>query len=111
MELRKKVDELFGSRSNVTINVESDGDVLFNVRRASQDPNWDDQNTAWTIIRSILALSLCAGVVFTALYYSGAVHGASQSERHYEMPTYGTRSYIEPYDLLDAERLQLQDTQ
>jgi len=107
--LRNKVNELYGNRNNVTIDVEMDGEAMFNVRRGPKGADWDETKSAWMVIRSILVLSACAGIVFTALYYSGAVHGSSQSERRYEMPTYGSRSYIDPYEMLNDDR-QLQDS-
>ena len=50
-------------------------------------------------------MSIVAGFIFTFLYYNGAVHGSSSADaRRYDMPTYGTASYIDPYKLLDEER-------
>lgn len=110
-ELRAKVNELFGGRQNVTIEMESDsGGVQFNVRnRPSAAQQQSQTRMAWTVIGSIAIMSVVAGLAFVALVYSGAVHGADEAHRRYDMPTYGKSSYVDPYKLLDDERRALQD--
>lgn len=130
-DLSAKVQELFGGRQNVTIDVEPDSNVRFIVRdnarpaqqrrRQRQQPQQQQQQqdgqsavvqrlrSPWYIVSSIAVVSLVTGAVFTALYYSGAVHGYDGSDPgHYEMPTYGKSSYIDPYELLEQEAAQLQ---
>lgn len=118
-ELRAKVKELFGGRQNVRIDIDKDvTSVQFTV--GNKTPTTPSSSSSATIdnqvIRSrryiltfIAIVSLITGTVFTSLYYSGAVHGFdSNDDSHYEMPTYGTNSYIDPYQLLDDEGKQLQ---
>ncbi|KAI0561945.1 hypothetical protein FGB62_69g239 [Gracilaria domingensis] len=103
-ELQAKVRELFGSRNNVTIDINADSDVQFVVQR--EDPALDAQQrkSAWAVIWSVGVISVAVGILFTALYYSGAVHGSFDSDKRYEMPTYGSHSYIDPYQLLEEGR-------
>lgn len=112
-DLRAKVNELFGGRHNVTIDMNTDSEVNFKVDRrsasfVSRSPSSRAVNalrSPWYIVSSILVVSLVTGVFFTALYYSGAVHGFDTSDDgHYEMPSYGTDSYIDPYELLQRDR-------
>lgn len=107
LELRNKVNELFGSRQNVTIEMETDSGVQFNVRKTDVEAEYGQSKAAWSVIGSIAVLSVVAGIAFIALYTSGAVHG-SKNERRYDMPTYGKNSYINPYELLEEDR-QFQD--
>lgn len=121
-ELRAKVNELFGGRQNVSIDIDPDsGRAKFSVLRQragvagrgasiAEADQAIERNSALTIIQTIAIVSLLTGIVFTALYYSGAVHGSNSADmRHYDMPTYGTKSYINPYELLDDDR-QFQDS-
>lgn len=89
--------------------MESDSGAQFIVRRGPGSPDYEQTKAAWTVLISIGVISVAAGILFTALYYTGAVHGSDPSERRYEMPTYGSRAYINPYELLDEDR-QLQDS-
>lgn len=107
LELQKKVNELFGSRQNVSIEMETDAGVQFTVRKREVEDEYRQTKAAWSVIGSIAALSVVAGIAFIALYASGAVHG-SPNERRYDMPTYGKSSYINPYELLEEDR-QFQD--
>lgn len=122
-ELRAKVNELYGGRQNVRINVESDSPTVELVGRANRFNRKNAIETNGTvkpvaewfrstryIITFIVVVSLITGSFFTALYYSGAVHGFDSSDGgQYEMPTYGKSSYIDPYELLDSEARALQD--
>lgn len=109
LELRNKVNELFGSRQNVTIELEADSNVQFKVRKREVEDEYRQTKAAWSVIGSIVALSVAAGIAFIALYATGAVHG-SPNERRYDMPTFGKSSYINPYELLE-ENQGLQDDQ
>lgn len=109
-ELQQKVIELFGSRQNVSIDVETDSGVQFIVRKREVAADYRQSKAAWTVITSIAVLSVVAGVAFTLLLYTGAVHGSDQTVRRYEMPTYGKSSYIDPYELLEDDR-EFQDAQ
>lgn len=115
-ELRAKVNELFGGRHNVTIDIEPDSDsgrVQFTVRNrplaAAHAQHQAQVRMAWNVITSIAVMSVVAGLAFVALFYSGAVHGAGEAERRYEMPTYGKSSYVDPYRLLEEERQAMQE--
>ncbi|CAN8070569.1 unnamed protein product [Agarophyton chilense] len=103
-ELQAKVRELFGSRNNVTIDINRDSDVQFMVQKEDPVAEARQRKSAWTVVWSVGVLSLTAGILFTALYYSGAVHGSLDSDKRYEMPMYGSRSYIDPYQLLEEGR-------
>lgn len=103
-ELQQKVKELFGSRQNISIDVETDSGVQFIVRRRAVEADMRQTKAAWSIITSVAIISVVAGVAFIALFYSGAVHGSDQSTSKYDMPTYGKSSYINPYELLEDER-------
>lgn len=109
-ELQEKVNELFGSRKNVSIDIETDSGVQFTVRRGQDALEYQQMKNAWSVFISVGVISVAAGVIFMALYYSGAVHGSQTPNRQYEMPTYGTRSYINPYEVLEEDR-QFQDSQ
>lgn len=114
-ELQAKVNELFGGRQNVTIDMKKDSDVRFIVRRStSYDRKSESPEVQWLrspryIMTFIIVVSVVTGAFFTALYYSGAVHGYDLSDnRHFEMPTYGKDSYIDPYEMLRKEQLRRQ---
>lgn len=131
-ELRAKVNELYGGRQNVRIDVDTDSStVQFTVRNRARPPVYSSRNTIASssspsagngnepitdlfrstryILTFIAVVSLVTGTFFTALYYSGAIHGFDRSnDSHYEMPAYGTDSYIDPYELLDQESKTLQ---
>lgn len=107
LELRNKVNELFGSRQNVSIEMETDSGVQFTVRKREVEVKYRETKAAWSVVGSIAVLSVVAGLAFIALYATGAVHG-SPNERRYDMPTYGKNSYINPYELLEEDR-QFQD--
>ncbi|CDF32093.1 unnamed protein product [Chondrus crispus] len=109
LELRNKVNELFGSRQNVSIEMEADSNVQFRVRKREVEYEYRQTKAAWSVIGSVAALSVAAGIAFIVLYATGAVHG-SPNERRYDMPTFGTTSYIDPYELLEEES-QFQDDQ
>lgn len=109
-ELQKKVNELFGGRQNVKIEMEQDSSVQFTVRNRGIGSSYDETKAAWTVIGSITAFSLVVGIIFTIMFYSGAVHGSDQDDRRYDMPTYGKSSFINPYELLDEDR-EFQDAQ
>lgn len=111
-ELQAKVNELFGGRQNITIDMKKDSDVRFIVRRStgydgkSESPELQWLRSPRYIMSFIIVVSIVTGAFFTALYYSGAVHGYDLSDnRHFEMPTYGKDSYIDPYELLQKEQL------
>lgn len=107
-ELREKVKELFGGRQNVTIDMQKDSDVRFIVhgqgtRTMSPEVQW--LRSPRYFLTFIVAVSVVTGAFFTAMYYTGAVHGYDLSDKHhYEMPTYGKDSYIDPYELLQKEQ-------
>lgn len=114
-ELQAKVNELFGGRQNITIDMKKDSDVRFIVRRSagygkkSASPEVQWVRSPRYIMTFIVVVSIVTGAFFTALYYSGAVHGYDLSDnRHFEMPTYGKDSYIDPYELLRKEQLRAQ---
>lgn len=109
-ELQKKVNELFGSRQNISIDVETDSGVQFTVRKNQVRADYDQTKAAWSVITSIAILSIIAGVVFTAMYYSGAIHGSDPTTKRYDMPAYGKSSYVNPYELLEEDR-QMQEAQ
>lgn len=102
--MQAKVKELFGSRNNITIDMNTDSDVQFIVQGSAADTEAKQKSAAWSVIISVGVISVVAGVLFTAMYYAGAVHGSEDSDGRYEMPTYGTQSYIDPYQLLEEER-------
>lgn len=109
-ELRAKVDELFGSRQNVEIDVSTDmSQAQFTLRepalsRSASSSVADRFRSPKYILTFIAVVSLVTGTFFTALYFTGAVHGLDPSrDNHYEMPTYGKDSYIDPYRLLEQE--------
>lgn len=102
LELRKKVNELFGGRQNVKIEMETDSNVQFTVHNKDYGTGYQQTRYAWTLISSIAVISVVAGLAFAALFYSGAVHGSDQ-ERRYEMPTYGKSSYVNPYELFEED--------
>ncbi|PXF49062.1 hypothetical protein BWQ96_01200 [Gracilariopsis chorda] len=108
-ELQAKVTELFGSRNNITIDMNTDSDVQFIVQRSVASTEARQKRAAWSVIISVAVISVAAGVLFTAMYYAGAVHGSEDSDGRYEMPTYGTQSYIDPYRLLEEDR-QIQES-
>lgn len=111
-ELRAKVNELFGGRQNVSIDFDTtDSEVQFSVKRGERiNPMVERFRSTRYIVTFIVVVSLVTGTFFTALYYSGAIHGYDPSdENHYEMPTYGTRSYVDPYELLQRDK-QVQDS-
>lgn len=108
-DLQAKVNELFGGRQNVTIDMNTDSEVQFTVNRngrsgrAVVEPSVD--RFRWYVFTSLVVVSVVTGAFFTALYYSGAVHGLDPTDdRHYEMPSYGSGSYIDPYELLQHDR-------
>lgn len=100
--LQAKVKELFGSRQNVLIDVDTDSGVQFTVRRGNAE--LQETKAAWTVVVSIGVISIAAGAIFTVMYYAGAIHGSQDTARRYEMPTYGSKSYINPYELLEQDR-------
>lgn len=102
-ELREKVKELFGGSENVSIVVDGDR-ADFTVLTAPDGSNVTEYRQAIVTVASIALMSAAAGLLFTFLYYSGAVHGATAPQTRYEMPTYATRSYVDPYELLESER-------
>lgn len=110
-ELRAKVNELFGGRHNVKIDVNTDSDVQFFVQRKKHsNPVLEWMRTPSYVFTFIIVVSLITGTFFTVLYYSGAIHGFNSSDDgHYEMPSYGSSSYIDPYELLKRDR-ELQDS-
>lgn len=105
LELQAKVRELFGGRENVSIEMDdADGRAEFLVRTAPDGADYKEYRSAVWTVGSVVAMSVVAGLVFTFLFFTGAVHGSS-NERRYEMPTYGTRTYINPYQVLDEDRI------
>lgn len=109
-ELRAKVEELFGNRKNVTIDMDTESGVQFVVQKAGAASESQQVKAAWTVIISTGVISIAAGILFTALYYTGAIHGSDPIDKRYEMPTYGSRSYIDPYQLLDDDTELLEST-
>lgn len=105
VEFRQKVNELFGGRQNVKIEMEADSGVQFTVRNKNYGTDYQQTKYAWAVISSIAVISVVAGLAFAVLFYSGAVHGSDQQERRYEMPTYGKSSYINPYELIEERQL------
>lgn len=104
VELQQKVKELFGSRQNVTINMDTESEVAFNVRRAAGPTEEEQRKSAISVITTIVILSIAAGALFTGLYYNGAIHGSDNSNKRYEMPSYGSKSYMDPFELLEEDR-------
>ena len=102
-ELRAKVNELFGGSENVTIRVDGGDRAEFTVRTAPDGGEMQSYRHALVTVASIAAMSAIAGVLFMYLFSTGAVHGSPQPQKRYEMPTYSTRSYIDPYELLQQE--------
>ena len=103
-ELNDKIRELFGGSENISIKMDEDDSAEFLVRRGPGGVNVSSYRFAWVNASSVLiAVSAIAGLLFAYLYFSGAVHGSPSPNRRYEMPTYKTRSYIDPYELLDNE--------
>ncbi len=105
-QLRAKVKELFGGSENVSILVTGDR-AEFTVRRAPNGETPSSYKTALATVASIAVISVVAGILFAYLYSTGAVHGSPQPQRRYDMPQFSTSSYIDPYELLEAEREQL----
>lgn len=103
-ELRMRVQELYGSRDNIAIETNGAGDTVdFRVIGGPRGPDLTSYRSAWFTIASIVGLAFLAGVLFTGLYYKGAVHLDTKEPRRYAMPTLNTASYVEPYELLEEE--------
>ncbi|KAK4537221.1 hypothetical protein CDCA_CDCA11G3246 [Cyanidium caldarium] len=60
------------------------------------------------VVFSVAVLSALSGLLFTFLYFTGAVHGPSPHGMH-EAPTYGRDSYVNPYEMLERESQRLLD--
>ena len=104
LELQQKVKELFGSRQNVTIDMDTERGVAFNIRREAGPTEEQQRKAAISVITSIVILSIAAGALFTGLYYNGAIHGSDNSNKRYEMPSYGSEAYVDPFELLEKDR-------
>jgi hypothetical protein len=61
-----------------------------------------ERSQAFFVVASIFFLSVLSGAVFVYLYDIGAVHGGGHRV-NYKTPTYGTETYINPYELLERE--------
>jgi hypothetical protein len=99
-ELRSKVNELYGSADNVTIVSQNDDTVDFRVLRPGS-AEATAYRSAWMTIGSIAGLAALSFAVFALLSQTGAIHTANNPR--YEMPTYKTRSYVDPYSLLEQD--------
>lgn len=101
-ELREKVRELYGGSENVSILVTGDK-AEFTVRKGPEDQDMSSYKSAVGTAASIVLMSVAAGLLFSFLYYTGAVHDSSQTHRRYDMPKYASDTYIDPYTLLEME--------
>jgi len=108
-ELQRRVKELFGSSRRESVNGAADrkeGEYSFepqNSRDPLRAPSRGSRQDALFTLTSIAVMSVIAGILFTFLFESGYIHDASQDRPYYNMPTYGTTSYIEPVELLTKE--------
>ena len=60
------------------------------------------------VLFSVAVMSALSGLLFTFLYFTGAVHGPPPHGMH-EAPVYGRDSYVNPYELLERESQRLLD--
>jgi hypothetical protein len=97
-ELRLKVQELYGSSDNVAIVSKPDSVEFRVLRRAVEEDG--ELRSAWFTVLSIGVVTVLSIAGFAALVNLGAVHDARTTDRTYEMPAYGKRSYVNPYELL-----------
>jgi hypothetical protein len=103
-ELRMKVRELYGGRENVAIVTEgSDDEVEFRVRRGPGGEDYTSYRAAWFTVGGIIASAVISLAFFGYLVKVGAIHDAKGTEHRHEMPTYGTRTYQDPYELLQED--------
>jgi hypothetical protein len=103
-ELRSKVDELYGSAENVSIVSRADDTVDFRVMRPSSAKEY---RMAWMTVGSIAALTALSFAAFAFLSQTGAIH--SGTNRTFEAPTYKTRTYVNPYSLLEQDEILLRE--
>lgn len=101
-ELRDKVKELYGGSENVSILVTGDK-AEFTVRKGPADQDMSTYKAAVGTAASIALMSIAAGLLFSFLYYTGAVHDSSQTPRRYDMPKFSSDTYVDPYTLLEME--------
>lgn len=106
-ELRRKVSELYGGAENVAISSTRDG-VDFRVIRGPARDEEAQVRSAWITLASIGVVAVLSVAAFGVLMSVGAVHGSGVGEREYEMPAYGRRSYVNPYELLEQEAEEVQ---
>lgn len=101
-ELQLRVKELYGGSDNVAIESGADS-VEFRVLRAGRSAEAEELRSAWFTVLSIGVATAISIAGFAALVNLGAVHDARLTSRDYEMPAYGKRSYVNPYELLQDE--------
>jgi hypothetical protein len=104
LELRLKVRELYGGRENVAIVTEGlDDTVEFRVRQGPGGVDYTSYRAAWFTVGGILVSALLSMGLFFYLVKTGAVHDSTRTRVRHEMPSYGTRTYIDPYGLLQED--------
>lgn len=97
--LRRKVDQLYGSSDYRA--VVRPGEQRIGERSAADEEA--EVRSAWGFVLSVGVAAVVSIAGFAALVQVGAVHDSGRVERTYEMPAYGTGSYVNPYELLDKE--------
>jgi hypothetical protein len=103
-ELTRKVRELYGGRENVAIVTEGQDDAVeFRVRQGPGGIDFTTYRTAWFTIGGVLACAVVSLGLFTFLLKTGAVHDAAGTKSRHAMPSYGSRTYINPYELLQED--------
>jgi hypothetical protein len=104
LELRLKVRELYGGRENVAIVTEGlDDSVEFRVRQGPGGVDYTSYRAAWFTVGGVLVSALLSMGLFFYLVKTGAVHDSTGTRARHEMPSYGTRTYIDPYELLQED--------
>lgn len=107
-ELKRRVRELFGDGKEARPGVGGQYSFDSGSMRKAQGGEGavGDRRDAVFTLSSIAVMSVIAGIVFTFLWNSGFVHDGAIQRRYYDMPTYGSASYIEPFELLAKDYFQ-----